>query len=171
MGGFEHFIRERYGLELRPWEIRTFHIVNSPAHRQLHAEIDLDKQLADFLALPNCYDHVDMIDESLLGVASLMSAGYDLAFITATLKESPESYAPKFRWLAKNFPGVPVISCPSQQKHWFTADYGIDDRYDTCQRWLNSGVKPLLFRQPWNEAPAGERSFNWLEIIDELCSL
>ena len=170
MGGFAHFIRERHGLELSPWKITTFNIPRSPAHQALHARIDLEKQLQDFLALPNCYEHVDVIEGSQVALDYFLKEGFQLAFITATLKESPESYAPKFRWLAKNFPGIPVISCPSEQKCWFQADYGIDDRYDTCHRWLCSGVTPLLFRQPWNEAPGGERSFNWSEIADELCS-
>lgn len=170
MGGFEHFIRERHGLELYPREITTFHIVKSPAHEWLHAKIDLDTQLADFLAHPNCYGHVDVIDGSQIVIDGFLKQGFEIAFITATLKESPESYAPKFRWLAKHFPGVPVISCPSGQKHWLKADFGIDDRFDTCQRWSSAGTTPLLFRQPWNEAPEGVRSFNWWEIADELYS-
>lgn len=170
MGGFEHFIQMEHGLELRPREITTFHIARSPAHATLDAKLDLDRQLADFLALPNCYDHVDVIEGAAEAIDTFLENGFEMAFITATLKESPESYAPKFRWLTKNFFGIPVISCPSEQKCWFQADYGIDDRYDTCQRWLKSGVTPLLFRQPWNEAPFTARRFNWSEITDELCS-
>lgn len=169
MGGFELFIRDRFRLELRPREITTFKIVNSPAHQQLHGQVDLNRQLADFLALPNVYhDYVDLVPGAQAGILELIDAGVEVAFVTATLHESPESYASKYRWLTKRFGRMPVISCPAEQKHWFTADYGVDDRADTCDRWRDAGIRPLLFRQPWNEAAEGTRTYDWEEICAAL---
>jgi len=167
MGGFELFIRNKYCLELRPREITTFHIANSPAHRGLHERIDLDRNLEEFLALGDVYQlYVDPVPGAEDAIRRLQQRpDIEFAFVTATLHESPESYASKYRWLTKRFGRAPVISCPSGQKHWFDADYGIDDRYDTCQRWSQAGVTPLVFRQPWNEAPEGVRSYDWEEIL------
>lgn len=168
MGGFEAFIRARHGLELRPREITTFHIARSPAHRELHRQVDLDRSLVDFLALPDVYQRfVRPVEGVERAIERLRRADHlDLAFVTATLHDSPESYASKYRWLDLLFPRVPVISCPSGQKHWFHLDYGIDDRFDTCQRWEGAGTCALLFRQPWNEAPADHPSFDWEEACD-----
>lgn len=169
MGGFERFIWGKYRLDLRPREITTFHLAKSPAHQELHARIDLDRQLADYLALPNVYeDYVSMVPGSQAAIRELQHAGVDMAFVTATLHESPDSYASKYRWLFKRFGRIPVISCPSGQKHWFRADYGIDDRADTCERWREAGVHPLLFRQPWNEAPEGTPTYDWEAICAAL---
>ena len=174
MGGFERYLRARRGVELRPSEITTFHLASSPAHAELHKQIDMDKSLAEFLALPDVYrDYVTPIEDAVRGINRLQTAytrgltrePIEIGFVTATLRESPESYAPKYRWLDQHFPGTPVISCPSGQKHWFTADYGIDDRFDTCERWRKAGVRPLLFRQPWNEAPEGTPSYDWERIV------
>jgi 5'(3')-deoxyribonucleotidase len=172
MGGFEWFIREQFGMELRPREITTFRVIRSPAHQDLHQAIDLDQRLTEFLARPDCYDHSPVIDGAKDAIEVLRGYfGHELAFVTAILDESPESYATKFRWLDRNFPGIPVISCPSRQKCWVEGDYGIDDRWDTCERWMKAGVAPLLFRQPWNEAPPGARSFDWREIVDVIGSI
>jgi len=169
MGGFDRFIRAKHGLELRPREITTFHIPRSPAHRELDERICLDTNLAEFLALPDVYqDYVDPIPGARSALAAIRDAGHEVGFVTATLHDSPESYASKYRWLDKHFGRVPVISCPSGQKHWFVADYGTDDRWDTCERWAAAGVKPLLFRQPWNEAPPGTPSHDWAGICEIL---
>lgn len=165
MGGFERFIWGKYGLELRPREITRFHIPESPAHRELHERVDLNANLAEFLALDDVYErYVHPVFGAQEGIHELQGAGVELAFVTATLHESPESYASKYRWLAKRFGRLPVISCPSEQKHWFSSDYGIDDRGDTCDRWNDVGILPLVFRQPWNEVPEGTQTYDWEEI-------
>jgi 5'(3')-deoxyribonucleotidase len=169
MGGFEQFIRGKYSLELRPREITTFHIAKSPTHVGLHERIDLDSNLEEFLALPSVYqDFVHPVPGAVEAIPRLTAAGHEVGFVTATLHESPESYASKYRWLTRYFGRMPVISCPSGQKHWFAADYGIDDRGDTCERWRSAGVRALLFRQPWNEAPEGTPSYDWTQILDIL---
>lgn len=169
MGGFERYIRDTCGLELRPREITSFHIAESPAHRDLHARIDLDGRLADFLAVHAVYErYVDPIPGARNGIAELVGSGAEVAFVTATLHESPESYEHKYRWLSRRFGRVPVISCPSGQKHWLRADHGIDDRGDTCARWASAGVHPLVFRQPWNEVPAGTPTYDWEGICAAL---
>lgn len=167
MGGFEDFIWAEFGLRLRPEEITRFHIAKSPAHRELHEKVDLDRQLARFLAVPDVYEmFVSPIPGAVEAVARLAEDPHlELVFITATLHESPGSYAAKYRWLDHHFPRVPVISCPSGNKHWFDLDAGIDDRFDTCQRWERSGVTPLLFRQPWNEAPEDFPSYDWEGVL------
>ena len=165
MGGFGRFLLERHGVDLRQHEITTHRLSRSPAHQEIHARLDLNVQLADFLALPNPYEHVALIEYAQEGIGELMRRGDDVAFITATLHESPQSYAPKYRWLDRHFRGIPVISCPAGQKSWLHADYGIDDRYDTCQRWTDEGVRSLLFRQPWNEAPDGHASYDWRGLV------
>lgn len=169
IGGFERFVFDKYRLELCPWAITRFHIPESPAHRELHERIDLSANLAEFLALDDVYErYVHPVPGSQDAIQELQAAGVELAFVTATLHESPESYASKYRWLTKRFGRLPVISCPSDQKHWFSADYGIDDRGDTCARWSKHGVQPLLFRQPWNEVPEGTQTYDWGEIRAKL---
>lgn len=166
MGGFACFIRDRFDMELRPNEITTFDLTRSPAHYELNRCIDLDIQLKNFLAEPDCYDFVPVIAGAQAGITELICRGHQVAFVTATMRASPESYTPKFRWLAKHFHGVPMISCPAEQKWWIKTDFGIDDRFDTCDRWERAGATSILFRQPWNEAPPGTRSYDWKEIVN-----
>lgn len=168
MDGFERFFLNRTGELLRPNLSVTHRISHSPAHAELHARYDLDQQLTDFLALPNVYhDYVELVPGAKESIDSLYRAGHEIGFVTATLWTAPESYGSKMRWLDELFPEIPMLSVGSGEKHWVTGDYAVDDRYDTCLRWSQAGVTPLLFRRPWNEAPPGTRSYDWKEIMDE----
>ncbi len=164
MCGFSYFIWDRFGFDFRPSEMTHFHFDESPAHLELHRAIDLNKQLAAFMSNPNCYDYVPTIDGAVTGINRLLGRGHELGFVSATLKEAPESYGSKLHWLAARFPDVPMISCPSDNKHWVRGDFAIDDRYDTCKRWQDVGVRSLLFGQSWNQAPPGTPSFDWKGI-------
>ena len=48
-------------------------------------------------------------------------------------------------------------------------EYYFDDRLETCQKMENSGIRPILYAQPWNRMNTGIPTvFNWSEIRDLL---
>lgn len=169
MKGFDLWMRARHGVSLGVENMVTHRISLSPNHRELHAALDLDIMLRDFLSTPNVYqDWVEPIDHACTAITTLRAKGHELGFVTATLHSAPSSYGSKLRWLNDTFGRIPMLCVQSGEKHWVSGDYAIDDRYDTCERWRASGVTPLLFRQTWNEAPPGTKAYDWKEILDEL---
>lgn len=170
MGGWANFFYDRTGEYLVPEKSLRYHIAESEFHADLHRRFDLDRQLVDFLSEPDVYQrYVHPIEGAVPAIDALVDAGrYQLGFVTATLKKAPSSYESKMRWLEDYWPGVPMLAVGAHEKHWVSGDYAIDDRYDTIIRWQDAGVRSLLFRQPWNEAPHGTPTYNWKEILREL---
>lgn len=168
MRGFNRFVWETRGWSIDAMQSTTHRISRSPLHAQAHAALDLDACLAEFLDLDDVYRrYVPLIDGAFDSVHEL-GTRHEVAFVTATLWESPMSFGSKLMWLDDHFPGVPMISVGAEHKHWVAGDFAIDDRHDTCVRWTSAGVKTFLFRQPWNEAPPGTPTYEWKEITDEL---
>lgn len=168
MDGFEAFLWETTGELLQPNLSTTHHITESPNHAEMHARIDLNRQLDLFLSLPDVYqEYVALVPGAKESIDRLYSAGHEIGFVTATLWTAPVSYVSKLRWLNEHFPGIPMLSVGSREKHWVSGHFAIDDRFDTCERWLDAGVTPLLFRRPWNGAPLGTKTYDWKEITDE----
>lgn len=160
IGGFIEYFENRFGIVIPYISITRFHMDNSPELQWLVEAYDLYGVFEEFMALPNVYqDYVHPIPGS--GILNMIQGEIEPVFITATMKKVPESYTSKVRWLHERFPDIPVVSCPAGLKYKFRADWIIDDRYDTCAKFEEVGTKPLLFRQPWNEAPDGVDAYDW----------
>lgn len=166
MLGFSRWLDERHGEHLDVSKITCFNIPRSPALRKLHDRVDLDRCLDSFLGTDNVYEtYVTPVSGAVEALKSL-SELVEPVFVTATLKNAPQSYVSKFRWCRERFGDLPMIACPSQLKMMVRGVIGIDDRWDTCERWRGQSMFALLFRAPWNEAPSNEKSHDWPEIID-----
>ncbi len=113
------------------------------------------------------YDWVKPIPGAVEGLAALQE-NFDVHFVTALMEAAPEHVPSKMRWMKKHFPTVPYFTAPSKLKMRIQGDLGIDDRYDTCMRWEDAGTRSFLFRQPWNEAPAGTPRYDWSTLVDEV---
>ncbi len=114
---------------------------------------------------------VTPIEGAVDGIAEIRRH-VDLGFVTALMKSARDHFRSKMEWIERYFPGIPIITCPSELKCWVSGDYAIDDRYDTCSRWeknWKSGLKrAMLFRQPWNEAPVDHPRYDWPGIVRTL---
>ncbi len=167
MGGFERFFLERTGERIDSSLSTTHSISKSPAHANLNSRFDLKRLVDQYLGLPDVYqDYIGLVPDASWAIRELDRRGHEVGFVTAILKAAPSSYVSKARWLDEHFPGIPLLTAASEEKHWVTGDRAIDDRYDTCFRWEQVGVRTLLFRRSWNEAPPGTRSYDWREIVD-----
>lgn len=111
------------------------------------------------------YDWVLPITGAVEGMAALQE-NFDVHFVTALMEAAPEHVPSKMRWMKRHFPTVPYFTAPSKLKMRIQGDLGIDDRYDTCMRWEEVGTRSFLFRQPWNEAPAGTPRYDWATLVD-----
>lgn len=161
MGGFDRWLNEVHGERIPKELITKFNIPTSPALAELHAKVDLGTALARFLAVPEVYEeYVDPVEGAIDALREI-SSKVETVFVTATLKEAPESYVSKFNWCKKHFGEIPMIAAPSRYKHAVTGRWIIDDRWDTCERCAGQGVKPLLFGAPWNEAPEHVTRYDW----------
>lgn len=173
MGAFIEFAAIK-GCIIRMQDITAHTISKSKELKHLSTTFDLDDMLREFLSIDNCYDAVMEIEGSSKTLKAL-SKRHDLVFLTATMKSAPQSYASKFNWLQRRFPKIPVLTAPSEYKHWVAGDILIDDRYDACSRfsaaWPNGRIgASFLFGQPWNEAPESVPRHDWktiLECLDE----
>lgn len=112
------------------------------------------------------YDWVKPIPGAVEGIRDLQET-HDVYFVTALMKACPEHVPSKMLWMERYFPNVEYFTAPSKLKQMISGNVQttmIDDRYDTCQRFWDSGQLALLFRQPWNEAPEGAISHDWTTI-------
>lgn len=165
MGGFRQFMWDHHKVELDLTQMTTHEMSRCPSLKELHERLDLKKQLADFLAIPDVYQrYVDPIPGAIKALKELRKMA-DVAWITATLKSSPQSYASKFLALQQHFGEIPMIACPSELKSWFHMRWAVDDRADICAQYEADGTRGLIFRQPWNEAPDGTKTYLWDEIV------
>ena len=165
--GFDSFLYVMTGERL-PIERMSMHkLSRCPEVAHLHAKYDLESMLSRFLENPDVYGSlIPPIDGAILAIHELLARGHEVGFVTAVWHSAPASYGSKLRWLHRMFPDVPMLAVRSDEKHWVRGDRAIDDRYDTCARWAEAGVPAMLFRQPWNEAPPGTRTYDWQEILD-----
>lgn len=95
---------------------------------------------------------------------------YNIIFVTALMRSARDHFRSKMEWLERWFPGHQIVTCPSGLKHHFIADYCIDDRWDTCNRWESIGTTSLLFSMPWSEVPSHKSVplHNWSTITGTL---
>lgn len=118
----------------------------------------------EFMALKDPYAWVEPLPWAKVSIERIREY-CDVVFVTATMKKFPENYASKVRALEAHFPGIPVISAPSDLKHLVQGRWAVDDRYDLCQRWSQKGVRAFCLKQPWNEAGDGH-TYAWHEIAE-----
>jgi 5'(3')-deoxyribonucleotidase len=162
-GGFCGYIWDRYGRVMRQCDITRFYIQTSPELQELHQDIDVGRAFNDFMAVPDVYQRYSRVMPGAKEALLLLNTRLDVLFITS-VEAFPDSYASKHRFLNEHFPGIPIMAIPSRLKYGYQGDWGVDDRYDTCQSWLNAGCSPFLFRAPWNEAPPDTCTFDWMGI-------
>lgn len=171
MAGFKRWLHETFGENLDISKITRFHLPTSPELKDLHERVNLDECLDRFLGEKDVYQrYVSPVPGAVAALASLREL-IDPVFVTATLKNAPESYASKFLWCRDVFGDVPMIACPSHLKFEIKGTFGVDDRADTCGRWIDCGVKAFLFKQPWNEAPQWMEAHDWPMIVDSVESI
>ncbi len=187
IGGFQKFVMEQYGFRFEQSEV-VFHnkMGRSPLLHDLNEELkrwfpgDADGDNAGvggaftcFMRDPNVYTKwVDPIPGAVNAIADIRSR-YDVVFVTALMKGARDHFRSKMEWIERWFPNLPIMTVPSGEKYRVSGTYAVDDRYDTCQHWLNEGnVRDVfLFKRPWNEIPesaSGWRGVDWDEIVESM---
>jgi hypothetical protein len=185
MQGFSLWMKEVLDEDL-PVEQIVFHsnMGQSPGLRELNGRLrnrangrfapndrhtSVGRAFVEFMNVPTCYESWVPVLPGAVEAFARISRRCEPTFVTAIMKDAPDSYASKVRWLKRHFPGVPVAAIPSEQKHFFQGTFAVDDRWDICQRWNRNGVSAYCFRQPWNEAPQGAYTYTWEGIANTLC--
>ena len=104
-----------------------------------------DKEMWDFLmSVPNMYAKLDLTPYAHELVEMVKSTGLRYRFLTAIPRRAtmPTAEDDKREWIARHFPGVPVIIGPFSRdkwKHAFPGDILIDDRADNIHDWNTKG--------------------------------
>lgn len=181
MGGFSTWLQHNGHPACDPAKVELFDIRKSS---RLPTLVELDDCLRgtwsepgsdggingafmEYMRRSDTYDWVEVIEGASDGIKALQEV-FDVRFCTALMEAAPDHVPSKMRWLKNNFPDVPYYTAPAKLKMGIKGDLGIDDRYDTCARWEEVGTKAYLFRQSWNEAPVGTRSYDWSNLVGEL---
>lgn len=121
-----------------------------------------------FMRYPRVYSDFVRPTEGAQEAIRVLSSRCDCLFVTALMKRANQHVPDKLDWIGNNFPGIAIATVPSEYKCWVRADFGIDDRYDTCNRWFQEGTEPLMFGTPWSEAPERGTIFgphDWTSIL------
>lgn len=183
VGGLRKFINDQYGFDFEPSEV-IYHndMGRSPGLLDLNEELKhwfpgtgpdagFGGAFACFMRDPNVYTRwVDPVEGSVDAIAEIREK-HDVIFVTALMKRARDHFRSKMEWIERWFPNLPIITCPSGDKPRISGTYAVDDRYDTCQNWINSGniQDVFLYKQPWNEiAAAGWNPVDWTEIVEEV---
>lgn len=126
-----------------------------------------DREMWDFLmSVPNMYAKLDLTPYAHDLVEMVKSTGLRYRFLTAIPRRAtmPTAEDDKREWIAKHFPGVPVVIGPFSRdkwKHAFPGDILIDDRADNIQDWIHKGQgRGILHRI--NDFPATRDVFRSL---------
>ena len=184
VGGLRKFINERYGFDFDPSEV-AYHndMGRSPKLADLNEELKrwypgdgpdagFGGAFTCFMRDPNVYmKYVDPIPGAVDAIADIRGK-YDVIFVTALMKGARDHFRSKMEWIERWFPNLPIVTCPSSEKWRYSGTYAVDDRWDTCQSWINGGnIKDIfLFKQPWNEVPPylgdGWHASEWDEIVE-----
>lgn len=184
VGGMRKFTNHQFGLDFDPTEV-VYH--NRMGRSPGLADLDLELRrwfpeagddggfggaFACFMRDPNVYMRwVDPIPGSVDAIAEIRQK-MPVVFVTALMKRARDHFRSKMEWIERWFPDLPIITSPSGEKPRVHGLYAVDDRYDTCQAWVNSGHvhDALLFKQSWNEIPSegasGWRGVEWDEIVE-----
>jgi 5'(3')-deoxyribonucleotidase len=182
VGGLRKYINERFGFDFDPSEV-VYHnsMGRSPGLADLNEELarwfpgdeDGDNRgfggaFTQFMRDPNVYmKWIDPIPGSVDAIAEIRQK-YKVVFCTALMKGARDHFRSKMEWIERWFPNIPIVTCPSGEKYMFRGDWAVDDRYDTCARWITAGTPALLFRQSWNEIPEGVKTVthDWKSVLE-----
>lgn len=123
----------------------------------------------EFMRHPTVYSDFVRPTEGSQEAIRILKSRCDCLFVTALMKRANQHVPDKLNWIGNNFPGVSIATVPSEYKCWVHPRFGIDDRYDTCNRWNDEdcwrGTIGLLFECPWSEQPAGVIGYDWEGIV------
>lgn len=182
VGGMRKWLNESFGFDFDPTEVLyhnrmgqspALHDLNEELKRWFPGDADGDNQgfggaFTCFMRDPNVYMRwIDPIPGSVDAIAEIRQK-YKVVFCTALMKGARDHFRSKMEWIERWFPNLPIITCPSGEKYMVHGRYAVDDRYDTCMRWIASGTQALLFNQSWNEIPEGVKikRHNWDSILE-----
>lgn len=187
IGGMRKWVNHQFGLDFDVSEV-VYHndMGRSPLLADLNDELsrwfpgDKDGDNRGFGGAFTCFMRdsnvytrwVDPIPGVVDAIAQIRQR-YDVVFVTALMKGARDHFRSKMEWIERWFPNIPIITSPSGEKQRVGGTYAIDDRYDTCRNWLDSGnIRDVfLFKQSWNEIPVnvfGWRGIEWDEIVPEI---
>lgn len=184
VGGLRKWMNHQFSLDFDPREV-VYHndMGRSPLLADLNEELVRwfpgDKDGSDrgfsgaftcFMRDPNVYmKWIDPVPGAVDAIAEIRQK-YDVVFVTALMKKARDHFRSKVEWIERWFPNLPISTVPSEEKWRMTGTYAVDDRYDTCWRWVNQGeVRDVfLYKQPWNEIPKdnlGWFGVEWEDIL------
>lgn len=184
VGGMRKWVYDKFGFDFDPSEV-IYHnqMGRSPGLLDLNEELSrwfpgdsagdnrgFGGAFTCFMRDPNVYMRwIDPIPGSADAIAELRQK-YNVVFVTALMKSARDHFRSKMEWLERWFPEIPIITCPSGEKHLVRGAFAVDDRYDTCLRWSTAGTPAFLFKQSWNEVPPGAAidRHDWASISNVL---
>lgn len=180
VGGYRKWMNNQFGFDFDPSEV-IYHnnMGRSPKLADLSEELakwfpgdaDGDNRgfgggFTCFMRDPNVYMRwIDPIPGAVDAIAEIRQK-YDVVFVTALMKGARDHFRSKMEWIERWFPDLSIGTMPSGDKFRVRGDWAVDDRYDTCKRWLDAGTSALMFRQSWNEAPEYWPSYEWEQILE-----
>jgi 5'(3')-deoxyribonucleotidase len=182
VGGLRKWINHQFGFDFDPSEV-VYHnsMGRSPLLADLNEELrrwfpgDADGDnhgfggaFTCFMRDPNVYMRwIDPVPGAVDAIAEIRQK-HKVVFCTALMKGARDHFRSKMEWIERWFPNLPILTVPSGEKYMVRGDWAVDDRYDTCARWIHNGTPALLFKQSWNEIPEGVkmRRFTWPEIVE-----
>lgn len=184
VGGMAKWLDNQFGLQFDPSEV-IYHdrMGRSPKLHDLNEELTKwfpgDQSGNDrgfggaftcFMRDPNVYTRwIDPVPGAVDAIAHIRQR-YDVVFVTALMKSARDHFRSKMEWLERWFPNLPIMTSPSGEKFRVHGTFAVDDRYDTCMRWIQNGTAALLFKQSWNEIPYGSTivRHDWTSIVNVL---
>jgi 5'(3')-deoxyribonucleotidase len=164
-GGLCGYIFHKYGEKMWHKDITRFYIHTSPELQELDRAIPggIANAFNEYMAIPDVYQRWAKVMPGAQDALLTLNTRVQVLFITS-VEAFPDSYPSKHRMLNQLFPDIQIMAIPSRLKYGYRADWGIDDRYDTCQSWERVRCQSFLFKAPWNEAPEGTVTYSWEDI-------
>lgn len=180
VGGLRKWINHQHDLDFEPTNIIYHHGMGRGSAME-----NIDETLrywypegfggafTCFMRDPDVYMRwVDPVPGAVDAIAGIRKT-HKVVFVTALMKSARDHFRSKMEWIERWFPGLPIITCPTEEKHMVKGTYAVDDRYETCSRWLASGnvEKVFLFDQSWNEIPDDASEWagvTWEDILEAI---
>ncbi len=187
VGGLRKWMNHQFGFDFEPSEV-VYHnkMGRSPKLADLNEELarwfpgdsvgdnrGFGGAFTCFMRDPNVYMRwIDPIPGAVDAIAELRQR-YHILFVTALMKGARDHFRSKMEWIERWFPNLPISTVPSEEKFRVAGKFAIDDRYDTCRRWMDSGNisrDVFLFRQSWNEIEPGSgwHGMDWEQILEAI---
>ncbi|MGA3344954.1 MAG: 5'-3'-deoxyribonucleotidase [Terracidiphilus sp.] len=130
--------------------------------------LDRRQQLRDLLDAEDFFEDLALMPGAQ-EVLEQLSGRFEI-FIATQAMTVPNSFGPKYRWLQRHFPFIPVshyVFCGN--KSILRADYLIDDQPKNLLRFEGQG---LLYSAPHNlDATGFLRVNNWQEVAEYFAAI